>query len=332
MSNSEQTASKNVESDIEAGYNAQKKPNTAAVLEAAALLTIFSLLAINEGSIRFIRSNPSDLGRDLAATDMSPYLIFFGGLSEVIFGLFGFFVGIGAFIFGSYSTGVTKLCMATQTLLGYFVFVVFIFVEPAVRAANLAGPLLDGMSVGSSRLLIAMGIFTSFHFCLALQGGQFLYMARLVAAATGTDFLKQTTGNRMRAVFWNANMALSGVWVLITGAVVHAQVGGGTIAAPYQFPPNVGRLPAFTIVTGLVMIMWGAAGIAMAVSSAAPSWYSVGTAVVYVVALMNFGIGQFGVFADGGAGGPIALHNGLVFMVMFLGSYFVVQNARDTQI
>lgn len=331
MSTDKQEAIMNENVDVESGKTVDTKSSPAAILEAAALLTIFSLLAINEGSIRFIRSFPSNLDRELTATQMSPYLIFFGGLAEVIFGLFGFFVGVSAFIFSSYSTAITKLCMITQTILGYFVFIVFIFVEPAVVAANLSAPVLVGLSVSSSRLLITMGIFTSFNFCLALQGGQFLFMARLVAACTGTDFLKQTSGNRMRACFWNGNLGLSGLWVLITGIVVQAQVGGGEIPMQYAFPPNVGRLPAFSIVTGIVMIVWGLVGVSMAVTKSAPTWYFIGTAVTYLVALMNFGIGQFGVFADGGAGGPIALHNGLVFMVVFLGSYFVVQNAKDNE-
>lgn len=315
--------------DVESGNYIPKKTSPTAVLEAAALLTLFSLLAINEGSIRFIRSIPSNLGREPAPIEMSPYLIFFGGLAEVIFGLFGFFVGVSAFIFSSYSTLITKICMAVQTVLGYFVFIVFIFVEPAVKAANIPGPVLTGLSLGSSRLLITMGIFTSFHFCLALQGGQFLYMARLVAACTGTDFLKQMSGNRMRACFWNGNMGLAGLWVLITGVVVQIQVGGGELAMQYMFPPNVGRLPSFTVITGLIMMGWGLVGASLALAKSAPTWYFVGTAVTYLVALFNFGIGQFGIFADRSAGGPIALHNGLVFMVVFLASYFVVQNAKD---
>lgn len=315
---------------MESNMKVESTPNAATVIEAAALLTIFSLLAINEGSIRFIRSIPSNLDRSFLPTDIiSPYLIFFGGLAEVIFGLFGFFVGVSAFVFHSYSTMITKLCMATQTLLGYFVFIVFIFVEPAVRANDLEGPVLPGLSLSSSRFLITMGIFTSFHFCLALQGGQFLYMARLISACTGDDFLKSKSGNRMRALFWNGNMALAGLWIFLTGVVVQAQVGGGRTPAPFEFPPNVGRLPSFTLVTGLLMLLWGIVGMMMGIKKSAPSWYFIGTAVAYLLALMNFGIGQFGVFANGGAGGPIALHNGLVFMVVFLASYFVVQNSKD---
>ena len=112
----------------------------------------------------------------------------------------------------------------TQSILGRFVFVVFVFAQPAARAANLETPMLPGMTINSSRAVINMGILTSSHFCLAIQGGQFLFMARLISAADSVDFLKQKSGNTMRAMFWNANMAFAGLWTLITGAIVGSQV------------------------------------------------------------------------------------------------------------
>lgn len=319
-----------VHDDLEAGIDKSPKSNAVAVLEASALLTLWSILVINEGAIRFIESNPSNLDRALGPTDVSPYLTFFGGLAEVIFGIFGLFVGYSAFILRSYSTLITKLCMLTQTILGWFVFIVFVFVVPSVRASNLQQPILT-LSTSTSRFIITMGIFTSFHFCLALQGGQFVFMARLVCAATGEDFLKQNSGHFMRACFWNANLALSGLWTLITGAVINAQVGSGELALPYKSPPNVGTLPGLTVTTGLIMFVWGIVGIIAAISKTASPLYYAGTGIVYLLALMNYGIAQFGTFAAGETGGSIALHNGLVFMVVFLGPYFVIKSAKENE-
>lgn len=298
-----------------------KTTNTVLFLEAAALLTLWSALVINEGAIRLIDSDPA---AGLSEGGRPPRVVLFlGGLLEVTFGLIGLYIGMAGFIFRWYDTNVTKLGIAVQTLFGYYVFAVFVFVQPAYRATDLTEPMLEGLSIGQSKFLIAMGVMTSFHFCLALQGGQFVFLARLVCAGTGKDFLKQNTGNTMRAIFWNANLAFSGLWTLITGAVVHANVGGGTLDAPFESPPNVGRLPSLTIWTGLLMLLFGLAGVALAVGKMrAPSMFYITGGYVYLSAFLNFTIVQFGVI-NAPPAGPIAVHAGLVFMVVFLGPYFL---------
>ena len=316
------------ERDLEAQKHPQlvSKPSLSATFEAAALLTIWSILVINEGAIRVIDQNPSvDL---LSAGRPSKFFPFLGGLFEVAFGLLGLFIGLAAFLSDKHSSASTKISMAMQTALGYYVFVVFVFVIPVYRAIDTVQPALEGLSVAQTRFIITMGIFTSFHFCLALQGGQFVFMARLVCATTGQNFLRQQTGNRMRAVFWNANLALSGLWTLITGAIVINNVGSGRLEMPFFSPPNVGVLPGFTVFTGLVMVACGVSGAIVAIRNSAPLWYMYTCAAVFTVALLNYGVLQFALFADAPSG-PVALHNGLVFMVVFMGAYFVRLNARD---
>lgn len=294
-----------------------------AIIEAAALLALWSVLVINEGSIRFIDGNPS---QGITGGRPPKLLRFVGSLAEVVFGLLGLFVGLSAFLLRAHNAGATKLVMAIQTLLGYFVFIVFVFALPIYTAVDLEMP-MAGLTLSENRFVIALGILTSFHFCLALQGGQFVFMARLVAAATDTDFLKQRTGATMRAVFWNANLAMSGVWTLITGAFIAAKISGGTLAMPYVSPPNVGRLPGMTIAAGVFMIALGVMGILIAgAGKGVPKFYFVTVALVYVFAFLNFGMAQFGKLGgpdQAPPAGAVALHNGLVFMVVFLGPYFV---------
>lgn len=293
-------------------------------MEAAALLTIWSILVINEGAIRLVDSNPA-----AGFTDGRPpnVVLFLAGLAEVFFGLVGLFVGMAGFIFKWYNTNVTKASIIIQTLLGYFVFAVYVFVRPAFQATDLTEPTLEGLTLGEQKFIIALGVLTSFHFCLALQGGQFVFFARLICAGTGKDFLMQKRGNRMRAVFWNANLGLAGVWTLITGALINSSVGGGKLNAPFQSPPNVGRLPGLTITTGLLMILWAAVGIFLAISSQPAPWpYFLLSGVVYLFAYLNYTIVQFGLIVpkpNGSFGGPVAMHGGLVYMVVFLGPYFL---------
>lgn len=289
-------------------------------LEAAALLTIWSILVINEGAIRLIDSNPA---AGLSGGRPAVMLVFLGGLFEVVFGLIGLFLGLAAFILKAHNTTITKASMVVQTILGYYVFVIYVFVIPSFRAVDLPGPSLIGLTLGQSRFLIALGVLTSFQFCLALQGGQFVFMARLVCAATGQDFLKQKSGARMRAVFWNANMGLAGLWTLVTGLLIATNVGSGTLDTPFESPPNVGRLPGMTIFTGVLLIIWAAVGITIALMKMRiPKFYFPITGVVYLFAFLNYTIVQFGLI-DGAPAGAVALHAGLVFMTVFLGPYFV---------
>jgi len=209
------------------------------------------------------------------------------------------------------------------------VFVVYVFVKPIFDTVDLDMPIVPGLSLSQSRAVLVMGLLTSFHFCLALQGGQFVFMARLIVAGTHKDFLRQQNGARMRSIFWNANMAFSGLWTLITGAIVSANATeSGRLSDPYISPPNVGVLPGLTVWTGLLLLLWGGVGAFLGASGmAVPKLYYFVTAYVYVSAFLNYGIVQFGLF--GGPSGAVALHNGLVFMVVFMGAYFLIVSERE---
>lgn len=312
--------------DDNAQVKQQSPVDSIQFLEAAALLSLWSILVYNEGAIRFNDTAPSvDL---FSSGRPSKIVLFSAALSEVIFGLLGFLVGISALLLKWYSTPVTKIVMVIQTVLGYYVFAIYIFVIPIFDAVDLETPMVDGLSLSQNRAVIIMGLLTSFNFCLALQGGQFIFLARLIVAGSGKDFLMQRKGSQMRAVFWNWNLLMSGVWTFTTGLIVSiAADNGGELETPFVSPPNVSVLPALTAVTGGVMFLWGGVGILLAIRNRkVGSAYYVGTATVFVYMLLIFGIVQFGKFTTGDAvttSGAVAMHTGLVFMVVFLGAYFL---------
>lgn len=296
--------------------------SSAFFVEAAALLTLWSILVINEGAIRVIDRRPFN---GFEGSDPPPIVPFLAALGEVLFGMIGLFVGVAGFIFKWYNANLTKLAMIVQTLLGYFVFAVYVFVLPIYEATA------DDVPT-ERKVFISMGVIVSFHFCLALQGGQFVFFARMICGGSGSDFLKQRSGNKMRAIFWNANMALAGLFTIVTGAYAQDRLLEGM---EFAAPPNVGTVPELTIATGVVMLLWAAFGIMLALSNRpAPSFYFVATFFVYLLAYLNFTIGQLGTMevplrGPSPFGGPTALHGGLVFMVVFLGPYFVHQAGKD---
>ena len=321
--------------DVEADFNGATSDapmtsgkSTRAFTEAAALLTVWSVLVLNEGIIRFVGTNPSaDL---LGPGRPTPLVAFLGGLFEVIFGMFGLFVGAAALVLNFHSTALTKACMVVQAVFGWYVFIVYVFLIPAFGAADSTEPSIAGLSLGESRFLATLGILTSASFCLALQGGQFLFMARLVSAATGSDFLKQASGARMRAMFWNGNWAMSGLWTLVTGVLIHARVGGGRLTTVFASPPNVGLLPGLTIATGVIVLLWGLGGILLAVTKRTPMARPFATlsSVVFVVMFLNYAMVQIAIIPEGPAVAG-SLHSGLSFMVAFLGPYFLVKQEEE---
>lgn len=303
-----------------------------AFMEAAALLLVWSILVINEGAIRFNLAVPYD---DLSAKmvvnrmgvstlDLRMGVYFFGGLFEVIFGLVGLFVGGAALVFRFYNKLLTRGAMVVQNVLGWYVFIVFVFAQPAERANETSEVL--GLSLGMSRFLVVLGLFTSFHLCLALQGGQFVFLTRLLGAAENRDCLMSNTGDRMRALFWNGNLALAGLWTFMLGSILNNRVEAGTFerGTTFAFPPHIGRSPALSIFVGLLMLLYGLFGMTAALMPKLGTGfaYYVAGIVVYVFAMLNFTIAQLGLLRAP-APAAIGMHNGLVFMIMVLGPYFV---------
>lgn len=305
--------------------------NSKYFIEAAGLLTIWSLLVINEGAIRFAGLPTAT---SLAGGRPANGALFAAALMEIIFGLIGLAIGASALVTKWFNANVMYAAMGLQTVMGIYVFLMYVFIQPIYRSidigeATVAPPLRPGFSDSENRALIAMGILTSFNWCLALQGGQFVFLARLAVGGTGKNILMQKTGNFMRAIFWNANLALSGLWTIITGAVVIAQIGGGKLEIPFIFPPNVGVLPGLTIFTGILVMLWGLAGIGFAAGKMkAPAGYYYGSFIVYLFSYLNYTIVQFGLL-DETPVGPVSMHGGLVFMVTMLGPYFVHQANKE---
>ncbi len=263
---------------------------------------------------------------------------FLGGLFEVIFGLFGLCVGLAAGVLNYFNRQLTMLLLVTQNILGWYVFLDYVFIIPSIQTSKINAPMIQGLTIGASKLIRVMGILTSASFCLALQGGQFVFISRLIAFSTDRDFLKQRTGAKMRSVFWNANLALAGLWSVIQASVVIDGVGAGLTPKRFFAPPNVGRIPVYLLITGFIMVAWPLVGIAISLSGRHQivRQYAAMSFFVFLAVYVHYTIGQFGFLAAApGAAGPAAgasMHNGLVMMISFLGPYFMLKQAQEAEI
>eukprot|EP00171_Calliarthron_tuberculosum_P021497 IDg21497t1 len=310
------TAMADSRNDVEnpkASTHAEQERNTREFREAALLLAMWSILVMNEGAVRFIQhGRPSGVGlfKLVKGQPVRFWAPFLGGLFEVTFGLFGLMVGLAGGVLGYFSRPLTLILETSHEI-------------PI-------GP-------GGSRSGRLRYLHVRFMGVLALQGGQFVFISRVMAFGGPRDFLNQRAGARMRAIFWNANYAMSGVWATATAAVVIATNGIG-ITGRYFGPPNVGRIPLYLLFTGLLMIVWPLVGIFISITNkvSVVRKYAAASFVVFAFVWVHYTIGQLGFLAveekqSNGPAAGAALHNHLTMMVAFLGPYFMLKQAQEQE-
>lgn len=315
-----------------------KPPATpsATLLETAALLTLWSLLILNDGAVRFVDPpvTPSFRIAHLAAA-----------VCELLLGISGLVVSLPTFLSARAppTWRALRALPGLQAGLAAFALVVFVFAEPGAQAAGLDAPLMQGLSLGESRLLAALSMLTSVHLTLGLLGGAVQLCARVLDAG-GAGAGAGATGARnagRSAVGWNANMAAGGAWTAATGVFLRVRggTGGGGLTAAFVSAPHVGRLPGMSGWTGVALAFWGAVGaIVTASRSRTPRWYPAGSAYVFLTALLNFALVQPALaraaagqdaLALAGVAGVAARQGALAFAMVFLAAYSVQAAARE---
>ena len=296
--------------------------------EAAAMLLLWSALVLTEGTVRFVLSGPA---KDLtpanrASSDPPPLLGFLGALFECVFGITGILVGAGALLFNAHNRMVTIAFLATQTVMSWFTFIVYVFLLPAYRSAFLTGPLLPFDSISESRAFITMGILTSVSLCLALQGGQFAMGLSLLAYQAPQGKASETDANKaaIRGVFWNGNMVLGGLSTTVAGALllVAEKGGAGRLDATFVAPPHVGVFPLMTLCVGIVMTFCGGLGMLASLRSNLVKTHIIYSAVTWVYMYLNFTIVQLGATRPAAPAQAAAFHSGLVLLTALIGPYF----------
>jgi len=307
--------------------------HTAKRQEAAALLALWSALVLTEGTVRFVLTSPAQdlFPADRPVSVLPPFLPFLAALSECLFGLTGVFVGVGAAFFNLHNRAVTLAFLGSQTVLSWFVFIIYVFLIPSYRARYLEAPIFPFDTLGASRAFITMGIFTSVSLCLALQGGQFAFGMRLLGhqSPPGKASAAHAAKAAARGVFWNGNMVFGGVSTVVAGVLLLANAAGdggtGRLDGVFVAPPHVGVFPLTTLFCGLTMAAAGAVGV---VASFRPAWFRAAliyTAVAYVYMYLNFTIVQVGAIRPSGPPQAAAFHAGLVLLTALIGPYFAYQ-------
>lgn len=292
--------------------------NSKRVAEASSLLLLFSFFALIEGIIRMTSNSkpaPDVDYFDNADWTKLPVIVFLAaGSSEVLFGMLGIFVGFFQLFFEQGSPEVTFTFAVVQAILGWFVFLTFVIAAPILAARNTTGT--DLLSQSEHRALIIFGnLLGSVNFCWALQGGQFIMALRLLSAQKGAPELPGR--NAMRAMIWSGNQIVAAGSTLFVGFLLLTKDFTST-TAPIGAPPHVVWFPLISVITGMIMLAYGIAGVLAACNrnfvGNLPLLWVVATLAMMVNFSWTFGIVP-------GLAPPIpgaAQHAGLVLSVTLL--------------
>ena len=293
--------------------------NSKRVMEAAALLLLFSFFALIEGIIRMTINSKPVGGDGLDYWDHNEWtqvpigVLLAAGCAEVLFGTLGIFIGFFQLFFEQGSATVSLLFAIVQAILGWFVFLTFVIAAPVFAVRNTEG-VPDLLSQTEHQYLIIIGnLLGSVTFCWALQGGQFIMILRLMRAQQG----RPEQGNALRALVWSGNQIVAAGSTLYVGFVLLLKDFEST-TMPVGVPPHVVWFPVLSIVSGAIMFAYGAAGVLAANSAGVAQRLPALWVLCTLAMLVNFSW-TFGIVP--GLAPPIpgaAQHAGLVFSVTLL--------------
>jgi hypothetical protein len=135
---------------------------------------------------------------------------------------FGF---AGIFLAGAFAVGIKVKpnvvlgVLVMEGLFGWFIFLLFVFVNPAMDAAAVTGIPSPWDSRQNYNTFVAMGILASAAYCATLLGGQFSFTAGLYALSKGTNS-QDGKFYRSRGIVYSALVFFLGLWLLIGGRAI----------------------------------------------------------------------------------------------------------------
>jgi hypothetical protein len=135
---------------------------------------------------------------------------------------FGF---AGIFLAGAFAVGIKVKpnvvlgVLIMEGLFGWFIFLLFVFVNPGMDAAAVTGIPSPWNSRQNYNTFVAMGILASAAYCATLLGGQFSFTAGLYSLSKGTN-TQDGKFYRSRGIIYSALVFFLGLWLLIGGAAI----------------------------------------------------------------------------------------------------------------
>jgi hypothetical protein len=180
-----------------------------------------------------------------------------GGVCQMAMGFAGLFLA-GAFLVGiNVRPPVVFAVLVVEGLIGWFVFLLFVFVNPAMDAAATPGVPSPWETRQNFNTFVAMGILASAGYCAALLGSQFAFTASLWSLSKGEDNQNEAYF-RSRGVAYSFLVFITGLWLLIAGGVSSLLLPGPVnVVQPVIFVV----WPGIFVATGCLAMATGGFGI-----------------------------------------------------------------------
>ncbi|KAL3134609.1 hypothetical protein ABBQ38_006438 [Trebouxia sp. C0009 RCD-2024] len=230
--------------------------------KVAGFVVLFSVLLLVEGTTRVnLHVIPGGPWRGNHMI-FPPIVALISAVGEMIFAFFGLCVGYFALAHGMANRLVVMVCLATQIVFGWFVFVVYVLAMPSFAAART--PAMPHLSASATKAVILMGLTGSIAVCAALQGGQFMFTNILLGYTTGKGKVQSTTLWRGRLYFFAFLVLLKGISEVVIGSIIKDHLGGGRLATPVVEPPFVITKAGLVIADGVWVTLVGLIGLAIA--------------------------------------------------------------------
>jgi hypothetical protein len=291
------------------------------IAETAGLLLAWSLLVMVEGVIRLVTNAVPDGGLT-PDTGFPPLVLLLGGVAEVAFGAVGVSFGVAVLLFRLRSSAIATAFLVFQSVLSWYVFIVFVIAFPAYVSAHLEAGRF-GFSLSLDRFLIVLGILTSASWCAALQAGQFILASRLRAMFVSGK-------HKLDATVWCAFALIAGLAITVSGILVASKTAGSPLIPPPAYPPNVAIYPQMLIATGLITSIWACVGLAGSAGTTATllKAFHLGWGPVFLINLITFSL-VFGKVPEGKLAAPAAQHALLTFAYTSLPLVFTSKLVRS---
>ncbi|KAJ8905264.1 hypothetical protein NDN08_001773 [Rhodosorus marinus] len=259
MSLEEQT--REAEIDVDVDIEEQKQGNlgsNARLLVTAGVFAFVSYLVMNEGAVR------STLVGTPEPAAFNQTLLLVAACGEILFGLAGVILAAALALFRYGSKMITTGWLIMAFVLGWFVFTVWVLAQPIFNIANIR-EVPEGLPLTLSQYdaFRTYGLLAGITWCFALQGGQFM-VGNVIRAMQATGKSKGVGYSKIRLTMWSSNLALSGLFFLIGGSIIRANVGPGPYDAPVVSEPMVIIYPGLTITAGVFQLIGGLMGIVVA--------------------------------------------------------------------
>eukprot|EP01102_Stenamoeba_stenopodia_P010521 TRINITY_DN317_c0_g1_i1.p1 TRINITY_DN317_c0_g1~~TRINITY_DN317_c0_g1_i1.p1 ORF type:complete len:311 (+),score=34.93 TRINITY_DN317_c0_g1_i1:204-1136(+) len=289
------------------------------------LAAIYSILLLNEGTVRLIRSATPDHEHSYGGshTEFPLVVLLIGAVFEVLIAVVGILVALASLLYEVEHIWFTKSAMVLNSTIGWFYFVVYVFADPAFninRKEPEDFPLSRSYTTGAR----VMSIIASFCFCMAVLGGQFVFLHGMAQfQLKKEDEVLTKRYYRSRLIGYSLLPLLSGLSILTMGAILQDQAGAGKLEfGPYVYPPCIVWYPELTIVTGILLFLFGVYGVLSAVLTALLKVFAPVAALMWLWLVSVLALAQPGLTPGGGSATPGSVVMSLSLALILLPAYF----------